>query len=339
MCLSVILLLFLVPDSCIPIKGLETRSRLLAEEDASGDSLNTVVLCFAGDCTLANHFEGFVEDQLDYPFKRFSLLSQSDVSMVNLENPITYRTQKVKKEFNFKMDPKYLGILQSAGIDLVTLANNHIFDYGSEGLLDTIHYLDSVGIRHVGAGRNLAEARKPVVFEVKGFRIGFLGYFGGGTFAVGASHPGVAPRSEAVFRSDIQALKQINKVDYVIVNIHWGREKAVYPQQWQISLAHFVVDAGADLIVGHHPHVLQGVEKYKGAVIAYSLGNFLFGGNSRSTYNTAILKVELSRDVKRISLVPIHVKDWQPQVCSGVEGDRIVSSVRKLSQKFPKSIF
>jgi poly-gamma-glutamate synthesis protein (capsule biosynthesis protein) len=320
-------------------KALERSDPLVSGVQASGDSLSTVVLSFAGDCTLANHFEDFVGDQFGYPFERFDLLSKADISMVNLENPITQRTQRVKKEFNFKMNPKYLGVLQSAGIDIVTVANNHIFDYGSEGLLDTIHSLDSVGIKHVGAGRNLDEARRCALFEIKGLRIGFLGYFGSGAFAATSNQAGVAPRSTSMMINDIQSLKQIDKADYVVVNIHWGTEKALYAEEWQVNLAHSVVDAGADLVVGHHPHVLEGIERYKNAFIAYSLGNFLFGGNSRSTYDTAVLKVELGRGVRRVSIVPIRVKDWQPFVLLGSEGERVVAAVRERSRRFRESIF
>jgi poly-gamma-glutamate capsule biosynthesis protein CapA/YwtB (metallophosphatase superfamily) len=323
----------------LPVHESGRARGIFSEKSASSDSLDSVILHFAGDCTLANHFEDFVGDRFDYPFRHLRLVPQSDVFMVNLENPVTYRGQKVEKEFNFKMNPKYLQVLESARINVVTLANNHILDYGPDGLLDTIRYLDSLGIRHVGAGQNLEEARKPVVSEIKGFRIGFLGYFGEGAFAAGVSRAGVAPRFEALIRSDIQRLRQIEKAAYVVVNFHWGEEKALYPEQWQISLAHRAVDAGADLVVGHHPHVLEGIEKYKNAVIAYSLGNFLFGGNSRHTYDTAVLKVELGRNLRTISLVPIHVEEWQPRVCSGAEGGRVVSSVQKLSERFQKSIF
>jgi hypothetical protein len=207
------LLFFLVQVSYLPENRLGATSPPRGKVMTSRDSLNTVILYFAGDCTLADHFEVFVGDRLDYPFQRLTLLPRPDIFMVNLENPVTSRTQRIEKEFNFKMNPKYLMVLQSAGINVVTLANNHIFDYGSEGLLDTIHYLDSLSIRHVGAGHNLTEARKPTVFEVKGFRIAFLGYFGGGAFSAGARQPGVAPRYEAAVRRDIQVLRQIDKVD------------------------------------------------------------------------------------------------------------------------------
>ena len=116
--------------------------------------------------------------------------------MVNLENPITTHGVKTKKKSNFKMNQRYLKLLTIAGIDVVSLANNHIYDYGGRGLLDTIHFLDSIGIKHVGAGKNLQEARKPVVFEVKGCRVAFLAYFGGGTFSATPTKPGLAPRIE-----------------------------------------------------------------------------------------------------------------------------------------------
>jgi poly-gamma-glutamate capsule biosynthesis protein CapA/YwtB (metallophosphatase superfamily) len=337
--LAAVVVLCITHAGSHPTKESGTTCRLFGEEVRSRESLDSASLYIAGDCTLANHFEAFVGDRIGYPFQHFTLLPQPDVLMVNLENPITYCSQKVEKKFNFKMNPKYLPVLQSARISVVTLANNHILDYGSDGLLDTVHYLDSVGIRHVGAGYNLEEARKPVVLEINGFRIGFQGYFGSGAFAAGVNRAGVAPRFEAPLRSDIQRLRQIDKATYVVVNIHWGNEKALYPQPWQIILAHHAVDAGADLVVGHHPHVLQGIEKYKNAVIAYSIGNFLFGGNSKRTYDTAILRVVLNGDHRRISLVPIRVEEWQPRVCPGAEGDRVVSSVQKLSERFHESIF
>jgi poly-gamma-glutamate capsule biosynthesis protein CapA/YwtB (metallophosphatase superfamily) len=306
---------------------------------ASSDSSNSLTLYFAGDCTLASHFEDFVDNHFDYPFQRFRIFSEGDLFMVNLENPITERTQRVHKEFNFKMNPKYLKVLQEAGIKLVALANNHVFDYGADGLLDTIHFLDSVGIRHVGAGPNLEAAREPAIFEVKGIRLGFLAYFGGGTYAATGTRAGVAPRVRGMIKTDIQKLKQSDKVGYVAVNFHWGKEKALYPEEWQVALAHFTVECGADLVVGHHPHVLQGVEKYKNAIIAYSLGNFLFGGKNRSTYNTVVLKVEIRGAERRTSLLPVRVENWQPSILSGEEGEGVIATVKQRSSRFRETIF
>jgi hypothetical protein len=307
--------------------------------EPSSDSSSGLILYFAGDCTLANHFEDFVGERFEYPFQRFRIFSEGDLPMINLENPVTERTQRVHKEFNFKMNPRYLKVLQEAGIRLVTLANNHIYDYGSAGLLDTIHFLDSVGIKHVGAGPNLQAAREPAIFDVKGVRLGFLAYFGGGTNAATGTRAGVAPRFQHIIKTDIQKLKQSDKVDYVVVNFHWGKEKALYPEDWQVALAHFTVECGADLVVGHHPHVLQGVEKYKDAIIAYSLGNFLFGGKNRSTYNTIVLKVEIRGRKRSVSVVPVRVENWQPYILSGEEGEGVIATVKQRSGRFRETIF
>jgi poly-gamma-glutamate synthesis protein (capsule biosynthesis protein) len=142
-----------------------------------------------------------------------------------------------------------------------------------------------------------------------------------------------------MIQTDIQKLRQPSKVDYVVVNFHWGKEKALYPEGWQVALAHFAVDCGADLVVGHHPHVFQGVEKYKGAIIAYSLGNFLFGGNSRSTYNTIVLKVEIRGAERKISLIPVRVENWQPSILSGEEGEHVIATVKQRSDKFRETVF
>ncbi len=308
-------------------------------EGTSRDTLGQVKLYIAGDCTFANHFEEYVDTRFEYPFERLGWFSEADICMVNLENPITTSSKRVAKEFNFKMHPKYLRVLLASGIDVVSLANNHTYDYGPEGLLETIRLLDSVGIRHVGAGENLEEARKPAIFEIKGIRVAFLGYFGRGSYAASASKPGVAPRVDAFVKDDIQKLKQKERVDYIVVAFHWGKEKALYPDDWQVNLAHLAVETGADLVVGHHSHVLQGIERYKGGVVAYSLGNFLFGGNSRRTYDTVVLQVELRPGKNRVSLIPIRVRDWQPYRLSGTEGEKVISTVAELSRRFPESIF
>ena len=320
-------------------KKASNRAAAYRQQSLSSDTLGAIKLFFAGDCNLADHFEEFVGDSFDYPFRMFSWFALGDISMVNLEGPVTRGGRKVEKEFNFKIPPKYLQTIVNGGIDIVSIANNHIFDFGSEGLIETIQFLDSVGIKHVGAGKGLEEARRPVIFELKGMRIGFLAYFGLGTFGANKNDPRVAPRLERYIAEDIKKLKQEHLTDYVVVNFHWGIEKAIYPSEWQLKLAHRAIDAGADLIVGHHPHVLQGIERYKKGVIAYSLGNFIFGGNNRRTYDTAVLQVVLSREKREFSLIPVRVKDWQPRVLEGPEADKVLSSVKALSRKFRESIF
>lgn len=279
-----------------------------------------IVLNFAGDTTLAWAFADSVKDDFAYPFAGAPWFGMADVTMVNLENPVTVRGYKVPKEFNFRMPPKYVGVLQNGGVDVVNLANNHVWDYGPVGVRDTLDYLDDAGILHVGAGETEDEARQPAVIEVKGRRIGFLGYYG----------------RDGHMEEDVSALKQ--KVDLVVVNFHWGVERSFYPEPWQIELAHSAVDAGADLVVGHHPHVLQGMERYKGGIIAYSLGNFIFGGNACRRHETVVLQV-IVRDNQIIpAIIPVVVSDWQPGWLTGEEGGLVVESVKERSRGFPEAL-
>jgi poly-gamma-glutamate synthesis protein (capsule biosynthesis protein) len=301
------------------------------------NQVDRIVLNFAGDCTLAGHFETFVGDRMDYPFDKMKWFGEADVSMVNLENPITMRGQKVPKEFNFRMHPAFCQVLLNGGVDVVTLANNHVMDYGDQGVFDTVHYLDSVGIKHVGAGANLNEARKSVIISVKGKKIGFLAYFGGGLYAATAKRAGTAPRKENLIVEDVRKLR--NEVDFVVVNFHWSEEMRNFPNEEQQRLAHRTIDAGADLIIGHHPHVLQGIEKYRHGIIAHSLGNFIFGGNSRREYDTIVLQITIQAEQVIPTVIPIHVHEWQPYRLEGFEADRVIGQVKEYSHIFEHTIF
>lgn len=296
-----------------------------------------VTMIFAGDLTLSDNVERFVGSRMEYVFERWKPGRESDIFMVNLEHPVTTWSERVEKKFNFKMAPSHGAILVDAGVTLVNSANNHIFDYGLRGIEDTMRYLDSLGIPYTGIGRNLRDARRPVILERKGRKIGFLGYYGGGDFAATSDTPGYAPRYTQFILEDVKKLR--NLVDYVVVNFHWGVERAPLPEEWQVTLARKVVDAGADLIVGHHPHILQGIERYRGAVIAYSLGNFVFGGNSRHTYETGVLKVVLSDQGAEVDLIPVSVRRWQPQPSKGAIRDSVLSLVRERSSHFPEHLF
>lgn len=256
-----------------------------AEED--------IQLIFGGDVTLAGWYAEIVPDAYDYdwPFARLQTLFRSaDLVMVNCETAITRAQKQEPKQFHFKMNPDLVEAFRRGNISLVTLANNHVYDYGAEGLRDTIRFLDAYGIGHVGAGMTLSEARKPVVRSIRGKTIAFLGY--GNYSPATDKSPGTAYRYPEYIVHDIRAAKQ-SGAHIVIVNFHWGIERAKQPTEHDRSLAHLAIDNGADVVVGHHPHVLQPVEMYKGKVIAYSLGNFIFGGNRRSAQKSALLKITI----------------------------------------------
>ena len=298
-----------------------------------------VVLRFAGDLLLAGNYEIAADTNAGLAFKDFTLLRDADVAMVNLECPVTDRGTKVEKPYNFRMRPSYVGAIKDAGIDIVNLANNHIFDYGEVGFFDTISILDSAGIMHVGAGRNKQAAHRPVVLVLQGRRFAFLGYYAGGE-APGATadSPGVARRAVQSIANDIQRARADDSADVVIITLHWGEEKAEYPEPKYVRFGHAAIDAGADLIIGHHPHVLQGVERYKRGVIVYSLGNFIFGGNARHTYDTALFEAAFSRDSVSYRFIPIGVRQWQASTLSGQDSASVVEILRKRSEMFKETI-
>ena len=317
-------------------------ANLLLSSTAAGDSATEtpLVLRFGGDCLLADHYEEAVGENGDSAFAGFNLFNTADLSCVNLECPVTVRGEKIKKPYNFRMNPAFLTALNRAGIDIVNIANNHIFDYGRQGLFDTISYLDSVGLWHVGAGRTEQEAETPVIVQAGKRRIGFQGYYGGGEAPVASGpNPGVVPRSLPVILADIDSLRTRDSVDYVVVILHWGTEKATAPDIGQIQFAHALINGGADAVIGHHPHVLQGIELYKSGVIVYSLGNFVFGGNSRDTYDTGLFEIALGERSVNYRFIPIRLEGWKLRTLPGREAEDVRSRVSKLSSFFPHSIF
>jgi poly-gamma-glutamate synthesis protein (capsule biosynthesis protein) len=299
------------------------------------DSCATVI--FAGDLNFAANFEYAAQHRPINVFAHWKRIGRYDLMMVNLENAVTQSVDSMEKEFVFKMKPEFLSQLCGAGISIVNCANNHTADFGVEGILETIHQLDSAGIRHTGIGRNLAEARKPVIFHVKGIRIGFLGYGGEGTFIASRTQPGTTSRSQWLILEDIKRLRP--HIDFIVINLHWGEELETKPDSNQILLAHRMIECGADLIVGHHPHVLQGIERYRGKIIAYSLGNFVFGGNSRcANSETAVLKGRFAKDTMEVLAVPVSVRNWQPAPADSSTAYRVLQCLQERSQVFFETI-
>ncbi|MEE3140877.1 MAG: CapA family protein [Actinomycetota bacterium] len=221
-------------------------------------------------------------------------LKSADVAIVNLEMAITERGEPYDKEYVFRAPGSSALTLAGAGIDVVSLGNNHVFDYGREGLEDTISVLDEVGILRPGAGSNNAEAYAPRVLSLdNGIRVAFVSATAvvPGGFAAGADRPGVADAKWAIPRVLAAVRAAASGNDVVVVSLHWGVEREPCPTEEQRSLAQQVIDAGADLILGHHPHVLQPIETYDRTVIAYSLGNFAWHPRYGITGDTGVLEV------------------------------------------------
>ncbi len=297
----------------------------------------SVTLMFGGDVTLSDRVKRRLDGNWAAALAQFPEARSVDVAMVNLENPITDATRKRSgKQFNFKSEAESVAALRAGGIDLVTLANNHTMDYNQPGLTDTLATLDRAEIHAIGAGENITEARRPKILDVKGQRIAYFGYYNAHWHAATATSAGTNPRDNDTLAEDIRAVR--NQVDWVVVNVHWGEELARYPASYQREIGRRAIDAGADLVVGHHPHVLQGAELYKERAIVYSLGNFIFGGNSRSSYDTAVLKVALKDQQMKLEFVPVRVRNYQPRVAKGDRAREILQELTYLSRRFDRPL-
>jgi poly-gamma-glutamate synthesis protein (capsule biosynthesis protein) len=216
-------------------------------------------------------------------------LSGADLTLANFENPVIRDSVYHPDATTFTGDLRLMPVLDQAGIDGVTLGNNHILDAGTTGLDETMGHLDDAGIAHAGAGMDLAQARKPMIFDVGGTKIGVLSYMGVPSYDwawATESAPGTAPLLQNLMEEDIKRLRP--KVDLVVVSPHWGIEYMATPEPEQVDLAHAAVDAGADIFVGGHAHWPKGIEMYKGKPIYYGVGNFLLDQSWSEETSTAI---------------------------------------------------
>jgi len=276
----------------------------------------------------------------DHPFERTqSLLKQAQIVFGNLEGPLTEGgATETPKKYVFRSPPdKVAPALARAGFNIVSLANNHSLDYGPQGLEDTRAALEKAGIQGVGAGRNLAEARAPVYMVKGGTTVAFLAYSltFPEEFWAGPDKPGTAFGHEQDVRADVTAARQT--ADIVVVSFHWGQEGKTELRDYQVQLAHAAIDAGASAVLGHHPHILQAVERYQDGVILYSLGNFAFGSFSNTATRSAIALLTFrDRQWSELRLLPINVRNaevvFQPRPLAGRDAAEVVEQLQQLSQ-------
>jgi Bacterial capsule synthesis protein PGA_cap len=314
--------------------AVETIPVLKPQALSPGEDLN---LMFTGDVSFSANYDNSIGSNHSWSLGQLPELRQADVSMVNLDTPLTNATQALPgKKINVKAAPDRVNVLTNGGVDLVNLANNSTMDYQSVGLAETIQTLNQAGIATVGAGQNAAAARRPVIMDVKGQRVAYLSYYDADLHAATDGTAGTNPRRNDRIAADIKAIR--SQVNWVVVNYHWGEEMAKYPGDWQIDLARFTIDQGADLVVGHHAKVLQGAEIYKGRPIAYSLGNFIFSGQTpdqtTSDYDTAILKVGLKDQKMRVEFLPVEVRNFQARVVKDDRGAKILDRIKDVSDIF-----
>ena len=296
----------------------------------------SITVSVVGDCTLGTDERFNYSTSLNryyelngpaYFFKSVkSIFEADDLTIANLEGTFTSSTSRVDKTYAFKGPAEFVNILTEGSVEAVTVANNHSRDYGAQSLVDTKKTLDDAGVVHFGYDET-------AVVDVKGIKVGLVGIY--------ELIDGVG-RSQQV-KNNIAKVKA-DGADIVIVIFHWGIERDATPDRNQTTLGRLAIDEGADLVCGHHPHVLQGIETYKGKSIVYSLGNFCFGGNSNpSDKDTMIfqqtftvtkdgVKVDNVTNIIPCSLSSVKTRnDYQPTPVTGSEATRILNKIRERS--------
>jgi len=292
----------------------------ILEPEQKEDS-SEIILLAVGDIMLDRGVEYIIKKHgkgdYEFPFlKMANYLQKADILFGNLESVISDKGYKVGGVYSFRAEPEAIKGLKYAGFDVISVANNHVFDYGREAMEDNFERLKRAGIDFVGAGLSEKQAHSGITKEVKGTKITFLAYtnLGSKHWQAKGDFSGIAWLDERI-REDIKGAKE--NADLVIVSIHWGEEYQLQPSLEQKYFAHLAIDSGADLVIGHHPHVVQPIEEYKQGWIVYSLGNFIFDqGFSQETMQGLLLEVLIEgAEIKKITQKRIKInKFFQPQV-------------------------
>lgn len=303
----------------------------------NADVTKTVTVTAAGDCTLATDinasYEGSFKEKasdgdMSYFLKNFrETFSEDDITIVNFEGTLSLRGEREDKTYAFRGDPSYTAVLTSSSVEAANLANNHSLDYGAVSMSDTKGYLNKAGVINF--------ENDDVAFkDVNGVKIGFVGI----NYLNDTSKTKLIPSIKKAKKSG---------AELIVLCIHWGIEKNTMPEEEQIAAAHSAIDNGADLVLGTHPHVLQGIEKYKGKYIAYSLGNFCFGGNNNpSDKDTALFRQTFTvksgetADDDNFAVIPCRISshdgynDYQPKIAEGQQRQNIIDKLDSYSKKF-----
>jgi len=282
------------------------------------------------------------EKMARYPLQRVApVIRSADIAFANLETPLSDRA---RHNGAFRTPTVFADGLRWAGFDVVSTANNHALDAEGEGLADTKEALWRAGVGAVGTGMNLEDARRPFIVERNGIRVGFLGYAqfvnGGSSNFAQPDRPGVAPLDPFLIEEDIRHLR--DQVDYVVLSFHWAIENSQETHPMAREFAHRMVDAGADIILGHHPHVPRGVETYKGKVIFYSFGNLIFGHAHDYWMDNYLARLTLGPDaVQQVEILPVAGRGTalsQPYLLEGDEARALLEDVQARTRELDTTL-
>lgn len=334
--LSVLLCITLVSSICF--SGCAFASSNL---NSNKQEETTITISAVGDCTLGKDAKFSYAGSLPAKYKQKgavyflsgvkSVFQKDDLTIANLEGTISKRGSRQDKTFAFRGKPSYLKILTKGSVEAVTFANNHARDYGSISYKDTLRYVSKAGLA-------CASYSQVSTYTCKGIKVGMVAVNDIGDY-----------NAKKLIKNGIKKLKK-KKVNLITVSIHAGIERKYKATSRQRSLAHYAVKKGANLVIGHHPHVVQGIEKYKGAYIAYSLGNFCFGGNSNPSDKLSMIlqqsftfkdgKLQKAQSAKQLKVIPCSLSshtgynDYKPKVLKGSAKKKGIKRINKYSKEF-----
>ena len=351
LCLACVLVVFLVISMGVYAAGRfikkdskektvpNTKSTVAESETvALLDEPVEILLSFTGDCILGTDENFYYDTSFNAYYENYGsayffqnvkdVFEKDDLTIINMEGTLTDLTTRKDKQFAFKGDPEYVKVLTNGSVEAANMANNHTYDYGEESFKDTVNILEKNKIRTFGDDET-------VIIPVKGVNVGIFGIY------ELDDHEERIPQ----VKSDIAKLKK-DGADIIVAVFHWGNELERVPDDNQVMLAHLAIDEGADVVVGHHPHVLQGIDTYKGKTIAYSLGNFCFGGNYHPTeMDTMIFQQKFMIDTSKkitdseINVIPCSVSsesdcnNYQPTILEGDEAKRVRELIQERSDQ------
>jgi poly-gamma-glutamate synthesis protein (capsule biosynthesis protein) len=313
----------------------EGDGKLETVEIQKEEESKEVSMVFVGDIMLSRDVARKMKSKGEnYPFlETFNYLKGADLVFGNLETSITEGREIQTNEMVFRADPGVEKVLKEANFQVLSLANNHTPNFFKKGLLDTFRYLDEAQIQYVGAGENEERAYSPVYLEKNGINFAFLAYNDSdvvpNSYRAGIDQVGTAFMDLKRLKEGVEEAQK--NAEIVIVSMHSGKEYVLEPNDSQKEFAHAAIDYGADLVIGHHPHVVQIAEKYKGKYIFYSLGNFVFDQMwSEETKEGLMVKVYFDKaGVKNLELKPVLIQDYaQPMILEGERAQKIIERLK-----------